>query len=233
MFFKKLLLPFLLVALCDANLRIARPICDTPGPTQEQINLSKKFIESERSRITQRALREVKVDTHIHIIATSRLQEDGYVTVSLPVLPVAWRCPREADTQKQKKVDDQFAVITEAFAPHGISFNLVNVTWIVDAHWAMGDDEEKLKFKRVLRQGNYSTLNLYFLKKTKAGKTIGHCTAPEEPAPSHGSRDFYQDGCTMMTSTMPGGSATGVNLGLTAVHEVSSPVALLTRVVLF
>ncbi len=47
---------------------------------------------------------------------------------------------------------------------------------------------------------------------------LGYCYFPTST--STGSTDFYYDGCTILSSSVPGGSETNYNLGLTAVHEV-------------
>ncbi|KAK7738970.1 hypothetical protein SLS62_011337 [Diatrype stigma] len=47
---------------------------------------------------------------------------------------------------------------------------------------------------------------------------LGYCYFPTST--STGSTDFYYDGCTILSSTVPGGSETNYNYGLTAVHEI-------------
>lgn len=46
---------------------------------------------------------------------------------------------------------------------------------------------------------------------------LGYCYFPTRT--TTGSTDFYYDGCTVLSSTVPGGSESGFDEGLTAVHE--------------
>ena len=46
---------------------------------------------------------------------------------------------------------------------------------------------------------------------------LGYCYFPTTT--NTGSTDFYYDGCTVLSSTVPGGDETGYDEGLTAVHE--------------
>lgn len=55
---------------------------------------------------------------------------------------------------------DQLDVLNAQYAPYGVSFNLVGTTRTVNSGWA--DDSNQLAMKRSLRQGDYSTLNVYF-----------------------------------------------------------------------
>jgi hypothetical protein len=100
------------------------------------------------------------------------------------------------------------------FAPHGISFSLKGTTRTVNSQWA--NDNAELTMKKALRKGTYSTLNIYF--QTSLGGSLGYCYFPTTV--STGSDDFYYDGCTILHTTVPGGSATGFNLGKTVTHEV-------------
>lgn len=69
--------------------------------------------------------------------------------------------------------------------------------------------------KRALRQGSYSDLNVYFL--TGLNGVLGYCYYP---VASPSDSDVSTDGCSILASTVPGGSETGYNLGKTVVHEV-------------
>ena len=84
----------------------------------------------------------------------------------------------------------------------------VNPTWAVD-----GDE---LAMKKALRKGSYRTLNIYFQK--SLGGDFGYCYTPGPITP--GSDDFYLDGCTILYSTVPGGTEINYNMGKTATHEV-------------
>lgn len=69
--------------------------------------------------------------------------------------------------------------------------------------------------KSELRRGSYADLNLYFL--TSLNDVLGYCYFP---VASPSDSDVTQDGCSILASTVPGGTAEGYNLGRTATHEV-------------
>ncbi|WDK09160.1 metalloprotease 1 [Colletotrichum graminicola] len=71
--------------------------------------------------------------------------------------------------------------------------------------------------KRSLRKVDYGALNLYFLR--DVGDAFGYCYFPTTASP--GSTNYYiLDGCTILFSTVPGGSSTNYNLVRTVIHEV-------------
>lgn len=112
-------------------------------------------------------------------------------------------------------VRNQLNVMNQDFAPHGISFNLQGTTRTINPTWAQ--DGNEMAMKRELRQGGYNALNLYFVR--TLGGPFGYCYFPTSNA-SPGSTAFIRDGCTILSSTVPGGSSTNYNLGKTATHEV-------------
>ena len=112
-------------------------------------------------------------------------------------------------------MQDQIDVLNAAYAPHGISFNIVETDWTVNPDWA--DDQDELAYKTVLRKGDYSTLNIYFLRKPKF-QALGYCYYPGEF--EEGSAAFILDGCVIDAASVPGGSAAPYNLGGTVTHEV-------------
>lgn len=101
-----------------------------------------------------------------------------------------------------------------AYAPYGISFVLKGTDRTINSNWA--SDGSELAMKKALRKGTYRSLNLYFLK--DLGDNLGYCYFPTSVR--SGSTDFYLDGCSILAASVPGGSATNYNLGLTVVHEV-------------
>ncbi|KAK7941538.1 metalloprotease [Apiospora aurea] len=90
----------------------------------------------------------------------------------------------------------QLDAMNERFAPYGFSFTQAGADWTVNSAWAR--DGSELTMKRQLRKGDVQG---------------------PQPSVSSGSSDFYYDGVSVLGSTVPGGSYTGYNLGLTAVHE--------------
>ena len=100
-----------------------------------------------------------------------------------------------------------------------MTFNLIDTTFTVNTNWATGNDE--LGMKRELKQGDYSTLNIYYVDTPKLqGRTaLGYCHFPE-PNVTDGSETWILDGCVVESETVPGGSTVPYDLGGTAVHEV-------------
>jgi hypothetical protein len=75
-----------------------------------------------------------------------------------------------------------------------------------------------MTMKRSLRKGGYSALNVYFLP--EMGDNLGYCYFPESGGGSSGSTIQIRDGCTVLSTSVPGGSAANYNLGHTTTHEV-------------
>ncbi|KAF2826097.1 hypothetical protein CC86DRAFT_394169 [Ophiobolus disseminans] len=121
----------------------------------------------------------------------------------------------------------QLDALNAAYKPYDITFNLINVTWNTNDAWAVGDKPADNDMKKMLRQGTYRTLNLYF-QTDLAGGILGCCTLPSNVA--NGKADasvYFNDGCNVNAATMPAGSMNGYNSGKTAVHETGHWLGLL------
>jgi hypothetical protein len=185
--------------MASASLVSAKFNCGTPEPDEANLAWSEQFaIQEAASRrvgggnLTAQAF---VVDTYVHVVARSNALSGGYLS--------------------EATVREQIAVLNADYAPSGISFNLVGTDWTVNTAWA--SDGNEVAMKQSLRKGSYSALNLYFLY-SLGGGTLGYCYFPTQASP--GSTAFIRDGCSILYSTVPGGSATGFNLGKTATHEV-------------
>ncbi|KAI1391663.1 Metalloprotease [Hypoxylon trugodes] len=173
-------------------------LCGTPEPTEQQIAASQAMLAKEREirlKGESRALRSFSVNAYFHVVASSQSLDDGYLT--------------------QQMIDDQLDVLNADYSPHGITFNLVDTDWTVNSNWAADGDE--IAMKQALRKGTYSDLNVYFLGNLGGG-LLGYCYFPDNV--SEGSTEFYQDGCTILGQSVPGGNAAPYNLGGTAAHEI-------------
>ena len=115
---------------------------------------------------------------------------------------------------KDETLQAQLDVMNEDFAPSGVSFTLKGTTRTVNSSWAFNDEE--LEMKTALRQGDYKTLNVYFLTDLGSG-LLGYSTFPDHFEPS--SEGFYLDGLVILHTTVPGGPETNYNEGKTVTHE--------------
>ncbi|KAM7194193.1 zincin [Rhypophila sp. PSN 637] len=171
--------------------------CGTDEPSRQHLQITQALAAQELSEarsgnLTARAT--INVDVYFHVLASSTSVADGYVT----------------DTMLQ----NQLNVMNAAYAPHDIAFVLKGTDRTINAQWAR--DGAELTMKKALRKGTYRTLNLYFFK--DLGSNFGYCYFPTTV--TSGSNDFYYDGCSILSSTLPGGSSTNYNLGHTATHEI-------------
>ncbi|KAI0133013.1 metalloprotease [Xylariales sp. AK1849] len=171
--------------------------CSAPGPTEEQREVARQMAIEEANYLsaTNQGMHieaTIATDVYFHVIASSKTVAAGYLT---------------NDT-----LDDQLAVMNERYAPHGISFTEGGRDWTINSNWAK--DGAETAMKTALRKGTYADLNLYFVPTMDA---LGYCYLPQTV--TAGSAAYIRDGCTIASSTVPGGSSTGYNLGLTVVHE--------------
>src|SRR5690606_38846720 len=113
-----------------------------------------------------------------------------------------------------KAVADQLAVLNDAYAPAGVSFQLAGYQDVNnDAWYTTSGGSSETAMKSELRQGSADDLNMYF--NNMGGGLLGWATFPS----SYASNPSY-DGVVVLYSSLPGGSADPYNEGDTATHEV-------------
>lgn len=132
----------------------------------------------------------------------------------------------KAGTLTQAQATAQVAALNKAYSPIGISFNLVNVSITANDAWAVADGADMDALKQALRSGTYADLNLYFHTDLTGG-ILGTCTLPSQVTAGTSRSQYNSDGCNINANTMPGGSLTGYNQGMTAVHETGHWLGLL------
>ena len=153
------------------------------------------------------------IPTYFHIIATDSTSS-----------------PDQPNYVGEDQLYMQLDYLNTQYAPFGIVFDLLSITRTTNTAWASNQND--LAMKRALRRGTYSALNVYFqssLQETSSGLTLlGFCTLPSAGITTATPPDSYvDDGCNILSSTIPGGSYSGYNLGGTTVHEVGHFLGLL------
>lgn len=93
------------------------------------------------------------------------------------------------------------------YADFGFQYSIQDIDWSVNSTWA--NDGAELEMKKILRKGDYKTLNLYFMQKLRRDVN-GYCYFPTTV--EEGSSQFIRDGCSVKASL--------VDNRQTATHEV-------------
>ncbi|TFK20904.1 metalloprotease [Coprinopsis marcescibilis] len=117
------------------------------------------------------------------------------------------------DAQIMQQVD----ALNSGFADTGLSFQLINVSRIVNADWfnnAGPDTAQQDAMKTSLRRGGHSDLNIYTVGFTSFTGLLGYATFPQSYQDSP-----VDDEVVLSFSSLPGGSLQGYNQGKTGVHE--------------
>jgi hypothetical protein len=94
-----------------------------------------------------------------------------------------------------------------------VQFVLQKVDYTIDKNWFQATYGEDLVFKQKLRQGGWSSLNIYALQ--PLDQSLGWSHYPWDAA-----QDLDQDGVIVHQQVLPGGSFQAYNQGKTLVHEV-------------
>lgn len=110
---------------------------------------------------------------------------------------------------------DQVAVLNEAFAPTGWTFNLVEITRTANNTWyTMGHGSSaEAQAKAALRSGSADDLNIYTAN--PGGGLLGWATFPSSYVSNP-----KGDGVVLLYSSLPEGAAAPYNEGDTGTHEV-------------
>ncbi|KAK8043845.1 Metalloprotease [Apiospora phragmitis] len=182
-------------AVAASGALAADRLCGFKEPSAEDIAIAQSFAAQEAESLAaanETMFLQATVNVYFHVIATSQSASGGYLSAS--------------------SLSRQLDIMNERFAPYGFAFTQAGADWTVNSAWAR--DGSELTMKRSLRKGTYRDLNMYLLADMDY---LGYAYLPKRV--SSGSSDFYYDGVTILGSTLPGGSYTDYNLGLTAVHE--------------
>lgn len=117
---------------------------------------------------------------------------------------------------------NQLDVLNQRYAPAGFYFIFGAYDIVNNPFWFNNpgyDDNAASDMKHVLRRGDSSTLNVYFVKMTGP---IGYAYLPDIV-----DYDLSLDGVVIEYTTIPGGSFPKYDLGITLVHEVGHWLGLL------
>lgn len=158
-------------------------------------NSSRNGSPAARAALSARQSTPIVVNTVFHIVATTDQQD---------LVSETW--PQA-----------QIAQMNAMYNNYSISFTLVNTTWSVSDAWAVGAGNDMDAMKAALRQGDYATLNIYFMTNLTGG-ILGTCSMPTNIS-SDDASSYAGDGCCVNAGTMPGGPIYGYDEGMTAVHE--------------
>jgi hypothetical protein len=115
----------------------------------------------------------------------------------------------------QTQVDDQMAVLNDAYVGTGWEFNLVATDWTNNAGWytmSDGSNNENAA-KTALRQGTADDLNIYAAR--PGFGILGWSSFPSDYV-----RRPTDDGVVFHNGTIPGGTVRDFDEGDTLVHEV-------------
>jgi hypothetical protein len=135
------------------------------------------------------------IDVYFHVVNQGTREVDGNIS--------------------QTKIQNQINVLNGAFAAHGWTFNLVEVTRTNNRSWftAKQGSRQEVQMKRSLRRGGATALNIYSVNPPR--NLLGWATFPS----SYSSNPSY-DGVVIHFQSVPGGSLAPYNEGDTGTHEV-------------
>ncbi|KAF8965974.1 hypothetical protein BDZ97DRAFT_1903941 [Flammula alnicola] len=139
------------------------------------------------------------LDVYFHVIYANETLQGGYVPDS--------------------QIEAQVKVLNKDYNITGISWNLLNISRVQSEDWFLRvapDSPQEAGMKKVLRQGNSSTLNVYTVGLAEgAGQgLLGYATFPMDFAAQP-----LNDGVVLLYSTLPGSTSPTFNLGRTLTHE--------------
>ncbi|KAL7961724.1 hypothetical protein V8C34DRAFT_301823 [Trichoderma compactum] len=172
------------------------------SPSNGLRGISKRFAQEAAvdGISSRRAAQEIGISVYVHIVASSQNETDGYLS--------------------DETIHSQLQVLSSDYQPANISFALKAIDRTINETWANGTDLELMRYS--VRNGSYNDLNLWFIPKFH---TLGLCTVPT--AGDDLDLALSQDGCTIRSDTVPGGSLDNYNLGKTLTHEVGHWLGLL------
>jgi hypothetical protein len=146
--------------------------------------------------------------------------KDGYAFSGTVTIPVYFHVVNQGTGISNGDIPDtmiaeQMKVLNAAYTGTGFQFSLVATDRTTNSTWYNTCDQSGTEsaMKGALRKGTADDLNIYTCK--PGGGLLGWATFP-----SSYTSNPKNDGCVLLHSSLPGGSAAPYNEGDTATHEV-------------
>ncbi|KAG6898886.1 hypothetical protein C0995_007888 [Termitomyces sp. Mi166 len=187
---------------------LRRMTCGSVPTVDEVATMEKHFMENKVEsslslKESEAALRVIKV--YFHVVAQD-------------ITPAGGNIP---DTQ----IKNQIQALNRAYTSAGITWVLAGIDRTVNADWYInaghGTPQQTTKqtaMKRTLHKGGPGDLNVYSVGRIPSG-TAGLTTLGYATFPVMYKSNPLDDGVVILSTTLPGGSAAGHNLGHTLTHE--------------
>ncbi|KAG5980631.1 hypothetical protein E4U55_003813 [Claviceps digitariae] len=189
--------------------------CGAPEPTEEHIAVAKEMALNESKVLLSdfALLSDINVPVYVHVVAAN---ENQYLEVSLCFVFMPWRRQSALSVTLTGEPQEQdvragIRIMNKNYRKMGFQFSLQGIDYTINANWASG--KNGFAMKKLLREGDYRTLNLYYVNTvlpSSTGTITGMCQFPR-PGGNSGNA-LIQDGCVMRRDT--------VNNGQTTTHEV-------------
>ncbi|KAG6011425.1 hypothetical protein E4U43_008317 [Claviceps pusilla] len=189
--------------------------CGAPEPTEEHIAVAQEMARNE-SKISINnfaVLDKIHVPVYVHVVSANKKEYPKvglrfpFIYVTLSVVTI-----RNAYSEAQnKQVRAMITTLNKNYENMGFQFSLRKTDYTVNIGWASGKDG--LTMKKLLRKGNYRTLNLYYVNtvlQSSTGTITGMCQFPTTGGNS--GKTLILDGCVIRRDAM--------NNGQTTTHEV-------------
>lgn len=214
--------------------------CGVEEPTEELRGLHAHLRNAEHSdpalfnATTVREAFETSFDTNTGTFSLEKRQGYSYtIPIWLHIVSsTAASDPSNPRFVTDSMVNNQYAYLVIHYLNSSVYFQWQGVTRTTNDVWATGADD--LGMKTALRQGSYSTLNVFFQSDLQnpgsspsqtgsapSSIVLGYCSLPVSGVTASTPQSLYvTDGCNILSGTMPGGWASGYNLGGTLVHEI-------------
>lgn len=227
--------PFFLRSVLSLILPLQERTCGVEEPSEELLRMHSHLRQAERTdptlfnATTFREAFGTPPNGQVHPVLVGK--RAGY-SYTIPtwfhiVSSTAASNPSNPKYVTDMMLQNQFAYIQQQYSNSSIYFTRQGVTRVTNDNWATGADD--VGMKAALRQGSYSTLNVFFQSDLQtqgadpsaSATLLGFCSVPIEGVTDATPRSEYvTDGCNILSGTMPGGSVSAYNMGGTAVHEI-------------
>lgn len=206
--------PVFAAAVTLASLAAARK-CGTEEPGPEIIRANADAIKAYSIGAIAKAVNKpLIINTYVHVLRAGDALHEGNVPDD-QIYAQVYSPPNIKHTPANTYI--KMRVLNGDYASADISFKLIEINRPpINVDWF--NDHNETAMRSALRRGTYADLNIYLQQPTTG--ILGYCYFPV----GNLTVDLFdRDGCTVLFSTLPGGTTPDYNLGRTLTQYSTFP----------